>query len=102
VARRILGVQSVADGDGSSERQPVVDTGRGAQWQTFVVWFRLQVCYRTVPDSAAKVTVDSSLLSPGGSSTISLERLVISTASGDNATITLIGAVELSGEVTFQ
>jgi len=60
------------------------------------------VCYCTVPDSAAKVTVDSSLLSPGGTSTISLERLVISTASSDNATITLIGAVELSGEVAFQ
>jgi hypothetical protein len=60
------------------------------------------VCYCTVPDSDAKVTVDSSLLSPGGTSTISLERLVISTASSDNATITLIGAVELSGEVTFQ
>ena len=59
-------------------------------------------CYCTVPDSAAKVIVDSSLLSPGGTSTITLERLVISTASSDNATITLIGAVELSGEVTFQ
>ena len=70
-------------------------------------------CYCIVPDAAAKVTVDSSVVGGFGnayyvgtgeppSGTILLDRLVTSTASGDNATIALIGEVMQTGTVTFQ
>ena len=61
-------------------------------------------CYCTAPDAAAALTVDASLLSPFSAQDCQmiLERLVASTASSDNATITLIGEVVESAVVMFQ
>jgi hypothetical protein len=62
-------------------------------------------CYCTALDSAAKVTMSSTLVAlfettVGGS--IQLERLLTSKASCDNATIDLIGEVAQTADVTFQ
>jgi len=70
-------------------------------------------CYCIVPDSAAHVTVDASIVnafgnayytgySAPGSGRILLDRLITTSASSDNASIALIGEVAMSGDVTFQ
>jgi hypothetical protein len=62
------------------------------------------ICYCTAPDAAATLTVGASLLSQFSTQQgqLSLERLITSTASSDNATITLIGEVAETAGVVFQ
>ena len=63
-------------------------------------------CYCSVPDGIGQVAVSTTLLGQFGTdqleATVRLERLTISNASADNATISLIGEVARSSDVTFR
>jgi hypothetical protein len=62
------------------------------------------ICYCIAPDATAALTVDASLLSQFSTQDgrMSLERLITSTASSDNATVTLVGEVAETAGVIFQ
>jgi hypothetical protein len=64
-------------------------------------------CYCTAPDAAAKLTVSATLLADFASTdqlsaAIQLERLLVTSISGPNATIDLVGSVAQAGNISFQ
>jgi|GEM_PF-1923039 len=62
-------------------------------------------CYCGVPDAAGALMIDAATLagfSTEAGGTVRLERLIVSEASSDNATITLVGEVAETATVTFQ
>jgi hypothetical protein len=63
-------------------------------------------CFCSAPDSAGELTVDTSILAMFAveqlSGTIEIERVIVSTVTGDDAVIDLVGAVAQEADVTFE